>query len=242
MGKVLSDGFEKQLRDVVKWWRGQSQFSSNLNTETREPQEINVFRNNSGEEVPAYAIMEVEDVEVGNGRNVLVIKKPTGDASKPHVVNGPRAVATAKKGRWQWGTVKVAVTGTPTAGAEWGVSSGSWVLSSGGSAIMRMMGELATGFAMGQPLGGGSGSAICLASANAAFTTASSTVSVTIQEVLQGSGSGTVTAYNPLAVDGVAGTYAWGGAEDTNMWIIYSSENSQWHIMNIVPTECDCSV
>lgn len=152
MGKVLSDGFEKQIRDVIKWWRRQEQYSSDLNHEIREPQELRVFRNNSGETVPAWAIMEVEDVEIGSGRSVVVIKKPTGDASKPHVVNGPREVATSGKGRWEWGTVRVAVTGTPTAGDEWGVSSSSWVLSSSGDPVMRMIGLLETGYAMGQPL------------------------------------------------------------------------------------------
>jgi len=154
MGKTLSDEFERQIRDVVKWVKSQPSYKNNITTSTVAPTELNVFRNNSGETAPAYAVMEVEDSEVLAGRNVLVIKKPTGDSSKPHVINGPRPVSDGERGRWFWGTTKVAITGTPTTGAEFGVTSGDWTASSGGSPIIRMMGELETGYGIGSPLAG----------------------------------------------------------------------------------------
>lgn len=152
MGKLISDEFERQLKAAVRWWKGQEAYSVHLDIPIRDATEIRVFRNNSGETVPAYAVMEVEDSEEDDGRNILVIKKPTGDATKPHVINGPRDVSSGKRGQWVWGTCKVKVSGTPSAGDEWGVTSSSWVLSSGGDAMFRMMGLLETGFAMGQPL------------------------------------------------------------------------------------------
>lgn len=97
----------------------------------------------------------------------------------------------------------------------------------------------------GQRFSGGGGTTICLASANADFDTADASVSVTIRQSLQGSASGTVTAYNELQTYGTAGVYAWAGAENTQMWIIKSEEKSglidQWRILNIVPTDCDCA-
>lgn len=154
MGKTVSDSFERQLKQLVqahKRCNGCRQKKRVDSWRKRNPTGIQVFRNNSGESVPPYSVMEVESVEYSSGRQVLVIKKPTGDASKPHVFNTARTVPAGDKGLWAWGTIKVAVTGTPSAGDNWGVTSSSWVLSSGGDPLMKMCGLLSTGYAMAQP-------------------------------------------------------------------------------------------
>lgn len=159
-GKQLSQAFEDQLRDVVRWVKSQPNYKGGRGMPMTEPETWNVFRNNSGEEVPPFAIMEVSDVEVSSGRNRLIIVKPTGNNEKPHVVNGPRPVPDGKPGKWSWGTVKVAVDGTPTAGDQWGVSADSWKLSAAGGEeepVMVMHGLLQSGFAMATPLATGGG-------------------------------------------------------------------------------------
>lgn len=153
--KTISTQLETQIKDVIRHYKKCNGCTKRklvtLGQPAREPAKQRIFRNDSGETVPPFAVMEATDVDVINGRDVIIIDKPSGDASKPHVFNAARSVASNSFGKWNWGTLKCAVTGTPTVGDLWGVSSGSWLLSSSGDPLVKMLGLLDTGFAMSQP-------------------------------------------------------------------------------------------
>jgi hypothetical protein len=91
-----------------------------------------LFYNNSGEEVPAYAIMAVTGVqELGTGEIVKKIAKPSTTFYREYIVNGSVAVANSSAGIYQKGPeVLVAYdTGTPAVGEGWGPKPGQWTIS-----------------------------------------------------------------------------------------------------------------
>ena len=100
------------------------------------------FLNNSGEECPAYAVMEVT-AGVRGGANAyteerLTITKPTSTFNRLYLVNGPQAVAADKEGEGTWlmddaaGRPVLYETGnTPAWGESWGAKSGQWTLAKG---------------------------------------------------------------------------------------------------------------
>lgn len=95
------------------------------------------FYNNSGEAIPAYAIMQVEEwKDDANDRDYFRVKKPDGDG-KTYIINGPLEIAIAGDGM---GTRKDGaparyLSGTPAADEEWGPVNASWYLSASGSGI-----------------------------------------------------------------------------------------------------------
>ena len=94
------------------------------------------FKNDSGEQIPAYACMQATDTEERDGQNFIVVDKPadaTGEAG-PFLFNGPEAVAIGDDGLAQNGSVvRMLTDGTAfSAGdklspeaSEWAVTTGS---------------------------------------------------------------------------------------------------------------------
>lgn len=97
------------------------------------------FRNDSAETVPAFGVMRVTDVELGDyGGELYVVGKPAkANWQDMLLVNGGRAVASGDfgEGRHAWEPGGVAVeTGTPAAGEDWGIPDDGWKLvAAGGS-------------------------------------------------------------------------------------------------------------
>lgn len=90
-------------------------------------------RNDSGEAIPAFAVMEITGTASRDGRLVLTVTKPTGvlaasmlrgDRSRL-LVNGPRAIPTGGYGS---GTIEEPLQVLREPGS-FGVASGSWSLS-----------------------------------------------------------------------------------------------------------------
>ena len=47
------------------------------------------FRNDSGESIPAFAVMRCTGVETADGRAILLMDKPNGDRHQSIYINGP---------------------------------------------------------------------------------------------------------------------------------------------------------
>lgn len=98
------------------------------------------FLNNSGEECPAYAVMEVT-AGVRGGANAyteerLTITKPTSTFNRLYLVNGPQAVAANYEGEGTWlmddaagrPVLYASGDGTPAWGESWGAKASQWTL------------------------------------------------------------------------------------------------------------------
>lgn len=92
------------------------------------------FRNDSGEEIPAFACLRITSSEVIEaGRVVLTAAKPnTYGAQYDHCFNGPLKVAAGKYGLCTRSDGAVALydsgDGSPGWGESWGPRSGTWKL------------------------------------------------------------------------------------------------------------------
>lgn len=92
------------------------------------------FRNDSGEEIPAFACMRVTGAEVvSTGRVALTVGKPnTFGAQYNHVFNGPLKVANGKYGLCTRSDGAAALydsaDGTPAFGESWGPRDATWKL------------------------------------------------------------------------------------------------------------------
>lgn len=92
------------------------------------------FRNDSGEEIPAFACMRITGAEVvSTGRVTLTVGKPnTFGAQYNHVFNGPLKVANGKYGLCTRSDGAAALydsaDGTPAFGESWGPRDATWKL------------------------------------------------------------------------------------------------------------------
>lgn len=96
------------------------------------------FYNNSGEEIPPYAILRPTAVTKRGGARVLDVDRPSStDFARIYYVNGPRAVpyhtggqsATGLCSRSGWiDAAYDPADGVPARGEGWGPKPGSWLL------------------------------------------------------------------------------------------------------------------
>lgn len=92
------------------------------------------FRNDSGETIPAFAVMRVTGAAGLGSIPVITVAKPSTDFKRRYLVNGPFPVSGASGqyvfglGTWaeQSAYVLYDDANTPAYGEEWGPSSGSW--------------------------------------------------------------------------------------------------------------------
>lgn len=104
------------------------------------------FYNNSGEAIPPFAVMQVDNwKDDANDRAYFRVKKPDG-AGRQFIVNGPRQVASGGTGmgtRSPGAHASYNDAATPAVDQEWGPVSGSWLLSSSGTGYV-ITGDLET--------------------------------------------------------------------------------------------------
>lgn len=93
------------------------------------------FRNDSGETIPAHAVMRVTDAEEDEDEVVFLAAKPNATRQQIYLVNGDEDVEADGFG---WGTflwhadyVLYNDANTPAYGEMWGPESGSWKLAKG---------------------------------------------------------------------------------------------------------------
>ena len=92
-----------------------------------ESTEIFLFYNNTGDDIPAGSMMEIDGVTVADG--IFQVKRPTGDDLENIVVNGDTVVVAGGFGQgWESGTHPVEFNGVaPVATERIGSQNASWV-------------------------------------------------------------------------------------------------------------------
>jgi hypothetical protein len=90
-------------------------------------------RNDSGEEVPAFAVLRVTGSTTVRQQLVLTVSKPNAYGSQGlHAVNGPQAIASGKSGVCTFSSPAPVLydtgDGTPAVGERWGPRDSSWKL------------------------------------------------------------------------------------------------------------------
>jgi hypothetical protein len=91
------------------------------------------FRNDSGESIPAFALLRPTGWTSVEGLPMLTMGKPNADSQEGLFLNSERSVDTGGFGTCTWDSPgNVAYTGSsPSNGQTWGGKSGSWLLNSG---------------------------------------------------------------------------------------------------------------
>lgn len=99
-----------------------------------------LVRNDSGEEAPGFACLQVTGAEDDLGY-VTTITKPDG-AAHSFVINGPYPIANGEYGTAYAGYVRAGYTGsqTPLTGESWGPRAGEWLLSPDGDPAITVFG------------------------------------------------------------------------------------------------------
>lgn len=109
------------------------------------------FRNDSGEAVPAYALMRVTGMATVEGRRIHTISKPDATYRRRYLVNGPHEWGIGKPGwgYWLWHADYVLYdTGnTPAFGEEWGPEPSSWTIKKDAPGFQIQGGAQGTGAA-----------------------------------------------------------------------------------------------
>ncbi len=107
------------------------------------------YYNDSGEEIPANAVIAIKDEHTIDTRSIVFnVKKPSGAQDVSYSINFP--VATPTKGIGSASSsygrrVLFDDADTPAAGEEWGPQNGSWKLHKGGSGFTILGGVEGTG-------------------------------------------------------------------------------------------------
>lgn len=89
------------------------------------------FRNDSGEEIPPFAVLRPDGLVDRTDEWCLKVKKPDSTFAQRYYVNGPAAIPVDGFGMATDASYPAPVkrdTGTLTYGDGWGPSSGSWLL------------------------------------------------------------------------------------------------------------------
>lgn len=154
-GVVFGTDTARKLYELVKPGSDPPERKPPASQPQRDPGEAYIFRNDSGETVPAFGCMRVTDAETDANRYVIVIGKPNSTGG-PFVFNGPREVADGEYGIAFSGIVKAYfTTGTPAVGEVWGPNSG-WSVESGGDAAITVYGPIESDVILGSTSGSGS--------------------------------------------------------------------------------------
>lgn len=139
---LLSEELALDLRRLRDFMRGQPKFRDQMRAVARPPgQEGRLFYNDSGEEIPPYACMEVTAHEVNNLYDAVKVDKIGTTWPGDILFNGAMAVAAGGFGYSQH-CVEHALysTGTPALGECFGIKPNEWKLFKGYPAVLRVRG------------------------------------------------------------------------------------------------------
>ncbi|WP_145034655.1 hypothetical protein [Caulifigura coniformis] len=129
------------------------------------------FYNDSGEIIPAYAVMMITGTHMIGTRYLQKVEKPDVDAPNAgFILNGPTKIPIGKTGTGKIpansGWAKYDTGGAPAAGDEWGPVTGSWELGEDGTGF-KVVGTGPTGMVLvrfsgtSSSNGGGDGTGAC---------------------------------------------------------------------------------
>lgn len=129
-GAIFAPETAREILDTVRWVR------QNMRTITSgtsapsiwSPAPVYVY-NDSGAEIPAYAIMQGVATREYGGRNYIDVKKPADNygAAGSFIFNGPRAIAIGERGVANEGPIaRIKFTGSITAGSRYSPTVSQW--------------------------------------------------------------------------------------------------------------------
>lgn len=100
-------------------------------------------RNDSGEEVPAFGVMQITGTAEEGGQNYVTIDKPDGTTDAHFLFNGPEAIEDGGYGLAQNGPVYRVLTdgGTVATDEGWGAVSGQWYVDADIEGVLVAIGE-----------------------------------------------------------------------------------------------------
>lgn len=87
------------------------------------------FRNDSGEDAPAHAVMRVTGTAVVGDQQVITVDKPNATFQRYYAINSTAAVPDGRVGRCTFGPpaiVRYDNSNTPAFGETWGAKPSSW--------------------------------------------------------------------------------------------------------------------
>lgn len=105
------------------------------------------YRNDSGEEIPAFAVLRITGVTERNGQALLTVAKPNSTAYAQYAINGSTVVPANGYGRLTFDTPAVALYDSglsPSVGDLLGPEDGEWALTTGGN-FMALGGTAGSG-------------------------------------------------------------------------------------------------
>jgi hypothetical protein len=133
---VVSDEFARQFGEMarrLRYTQPQRSFPARRQHFTQTPSGIG-FRNDSGETIPAFAVMEITGTVTVDSAVLFTVEKQGTELNRFMLVNGPDTVSTSQI----YGTGSFvdlpdrvlydSADGTPAAGQVWGPYPGSWAL------------------------------------------------------------------------------------------------------------------
>lgn len=101
------------------------------------------FKNGSGEEIPAYACMRIEDAIETDNDIVFEVAKPNDEEQPFYLVNGPLAVASGEEAEGRATLLTqggyILVGGGPVFGDRYGPTDGAWEVTDSGVVLPFLM-------------------------------------------------------------------------------------------------------
>ena len=167
------------------------------------------FRNDSGETIPAFAVMRITGVVTIEGRAVLTVAKPNADSLKNVLFNSSASVSSGGYGSGTYEFpcyAKYQTSSSAVLNDEWGTANGLWALKKDNTGFAIIGGETADRVIVRNVGGEGGGPAMNLAVATLVTDKTHSMPSVecVVRYTLSGSfPSGNLTIQNvPHSNDG----------------------------------------
>lgn len=102
-----------------------------------------VVSNQSGMDIPAWALMQISGTSTAGGQSVINVVQPDGTAGSRFCFNGPRAIKSGGVGSGTFDLpVYVLCDTTASAGDLFGPKSGQWSLTKPGVGLISLGGSL----------------------------------------------------------------------------------------------------
>lgn len=129
--RKLVDAFRNNQRELSNLRRNLLHFSTRRHQTVYMPSQPIKVHNNSGELIPAYAVMRVESVS--ETTDVHEVVKPNTTFKSRYLVNLETAIPIDGTGHATWldrsaNVLYNSSSGSPAIDEEWGVKSGQWTL------------------------------------------------------------------------------------------------------------------
>lgn len=190
-------------------------------------------QNDSGEEIPAYACMQVTGTIESSGQNYLVVNKPVDSTMDDgaYVFNMETPIEIDGNGTATSGPVfRAKYTGTITPTALYAPTAAQWYLTKNGGGIYRCLGDDDVGTSIGK-FQLCNGPRIYAGQSSGSITAASGSTlgsgSVVLKKIPSGSASNlspsqTITAYNPAPTTIASGQ---------NVVVMREFESGEWMVI-----------